>query len=156
MCVRAAVRVVRDLPLAEEVVQEAFLAAWRHGPTRYDAAKGSLSSWVMALTRHKAVDAVRHAESVRRVLRAEQALILPTRHEVAAEDAAVRSLQAARVRRAVQSLPMQQQRVLLLSYWAGLPQSQIAHRDGTPLGTVKTRTAAGLSRLRRTLDPEGS
>lgn len=55
------------------------------------------------------------------------------------------------MRSAVQELSTDQQRVLLLAYWAGLPHSQIALRDGTPLGTVKTRTAAALGRLRELL-----
>lgn len=153
-CLRTAVRLVRDRLLAEEVVQEAFLAAWAHAPTRYDPTRGALSSWLMTLTRHKAIDAVRRAEHARRVLRSAQAVPPAPDHE-AAEDAVVRALRAVRLRRAVASLPTDQQRVLLLSYWAGLSQSQIAAHDGTPLGTVKTRTAAGLARLRELFpDPE--
>jgi len=52
------------------------------------------------------------------------------------------------LRRGIEALPAAQQRVLLATYWEGLSQAQIACRDGTPLGTVKTRTAAGLTRLR--------
>jgi len=147
-CLRTAVRIVWDAALAEEVVQEAFLAAWQHAPTRYDPARGPLGSWLTTLTRHKAIDAVRHAEHLRRVQRSEQALTPPHRHEAAAEDTAVRSSAARRLRSAVLKLSADQQRVLLLAYWAGLPHSQIALRDGTPLGTVKTRTAAALTRLR--------
>ena len=148
---RAAVRIVRDAALAEEVVQEAFLAAWQHAPTRYDPARGPLVSWLVTLTRHKAIDAVRHAEHLRRVQRCEQAVTSLQQHEAAAEDTAVRGLTARRLRSAVQELSTDQQRVLLLAYWAGLPHSQIALREGTPLGTVKTRTAAALGRLRELL-----
>ncbi len=150
-CLRAAVRIVRDAALAEEIVQEAFLAAWQHAPTRYDPARGPLVSWLVTLTRHKAIDAVRHAEHLRRVQRCEQAVTSLQQHEAAAEDIAVRGLTARRLRSAVQELSADQQRVLLLAYWAGLPHSQIALRDGTPLGTVKTRTAAALGRLRELL-----
>lgn len=155
-CLRAAVRIVRDLTLAEEVVQEAFLAAWQHAPTRYDPAKGALGSWLVTLTRHKAIDAVRRAEHMRRLLQSEQAVTLPSEQE-SAEDAAARTLEAVRLRSAVASLSTDQQRVLLLSYWGGLSQSRIAIHDATPLGTVKTRTAAGLSRLREVFSAlEGS
>ncbi len=58
------------------------------------------------------------------------------------------------MRNALQAIPVGQQRVLLMSYWGGLSQSQIARQDGTPLGTVKTRTGAGLVRLRALLGPD--
>jgi len=103
-CLRTAVRIVRDAALAEEVVQEAFLAAWQHAPTRYDPARGPLGSWLTTLTRHKAIDAVRHAEHLRRVQRSEQALTPPHHHEAAAEDTAVRSSAARRLRSAVLEL----------------------------------------------------
>jgi len=66
-CLRLANRTVRDSMLAEEVVQEAFLAAWQHAPARFDPARGPLAVWLMTLTRHKAVDAVRRAERTRRL-----------------------------------------------------------------------------------------
>jgi len=152
-CLHLAARLVRDRSLAEEVVQEAFLAAWQHGPSRYDPARGPLESWLMALTRHKAVDAVRHAEHVRRVRHREEAEPRRATAGDLPEDVLLRLQAAAQVHRGLRELPAVQQRVLLLTYWAGLSQAQIAKRDGTPLGTVKTRSAAGLIRLRKTLLP---
>ncbi len=150
-CLLAAVRVVRDTALAEEVVQEAFLAAWQHAPRRYDPARGPLGSWLMTLTRHKAIDAVRHAAHLRRVQHRVQAMTPPHRYEAAAEDAAVRRLAAHQLRNTLQELSADHQRVLLMAYWGGLSHSQIALQDGGPLGTVKTRTAAALARLRESL-----
>jgi len=72
-CLRLAKGTVRDSMLAEEVVQEAFLAAWQHAPARFDPARGPLSVWLLTVTRHKAVDAVRHAERTRRLQRRQEA-----------------------------------------------------------------------------------
>jgi hypothetical protein len=72
-CLRLAKDTVRDSMLAEEVVQEAFLAAWQHAPARFDPARGPLAVWLMTLTRHKAVDAVRRAERTRRLQRRQEA-----------------------------------------------------------------------------------
>lgn len=146
---------MRDPSLAEEVVQEAFLAAWQHAPSRFDPSRGPLETWLMTLTRYKAVDAVRRAEHLRRVRRREEA---EPRQVTGApqqpEDIVARDQAAEQLRRALQGLPPAQQRVLLAAYWEGLSQSEIAGRDGTPLGTVKTRTTAGPSRLRGLLSAE--
>jgi len=154
VCFRSALRVVRDQWLAEEVVQEAFLAAWQHGPTRFDPRQGPLALWLITLTRHKAIDAVRHVEHVKRVRRPEEAELHSATSKELTEDLLLRSQAADGLRNRIQSLPLSQQRVLLLAYWAGLSQSQIAQRDAIPLGTVKTRTSAGLAHLRiLLLDP---
>jgi len=150
-CLRVALRMVRDPSLAEEVVQEAFLAAWQHGPSRFDPSRGPLESWLMTLTRHKAIDAVRHSEHVRRVQRDEEAEPRRATSPELPEEAVLRGIAAARLHHELAALPDAQRRVLLLSYWAGLSQTQIALRDDTPLGTVKTRTAAGMARLRMLL-----
>ncbi len=154
VCFRSALRVVRERWLAEEVVQEAFLAAWQHGPTRFDPRRGPLELWLITLTRHKAIDAVRHAEHVKRVRRHEEGDLHSATSKELTEDLLLRSQAADGLRDRIRSLPVAQQRVLLLAYWAGLSQSQIAQCDAIPLGTVKTRTSAGLAHLRiLLLDP---
>jgi len=151
--VRVALRTVRDRLLADDVVQEAFLAACQHAGTRFDPARGPLESWVLMLVRHKTVDTVRHAEHLRRVRRQEEA----EPHRVAGrdlpEDNVVRAEAAQHLTHGLAALPTAQQRVLVLAYWSGLTQSEIALADRTPLGTVKTRTALGLARLRAQLAP---
>ena len=57
-----ALRVVRDATLAEDVVQEAFLAVWR-GAGRFDEGRSKVSTWLLSLVHHKAVDAVRREEA---------------------------------------------------------------------------------------------
>jgi RNA polymerase sigma-70 factor (ECF subfamily) len=142
-------RVVRQAHLAEEIVQEAFLAVWRN-PGGYDGERGSVRSWLMGTVHHRAVDLVRREEAHRR--RAEHAVV-DVREEQAdhADDVAVeldRSQERALVRDALAGLPAEQRQVIELMYFSGLSQSQIAERTGLPLGTVKSRTLLGMRRLR--------
>ncbi len=106
VCFRLALRVVRERWLAEEVVQEAFLAAWQHGPTRFDPRRGPLELWLITLTRHKAIDAVRHAEHVKRVRRHEEAELHSATSKELTEDLLLRSQAADGLRDRIRSLPV--------------------------------------------------
>ena len=151
-----AYRMVRHVQVAEEIVQEAFLAVWRN-PDRYEAARGSVRSWLMGTVHHRAVDAVRREQAQRR--RAEQAAGLgPGIIEDPVDDVlAAIDLPRERklVRTALWKLPDEQREVIERMYFDGLSQSQIAERTGLPLGTVKSRTLLGMRRLRAHLG-EGS
>jgi RNA polymerase sigma-70 factor (ECF subfamily) len=145
-------RVVRQPFLAEEIVQEAFLAIWRN-PGGYDRGRGSVKSWLMAMVHHRAVDMVRREESQRR--RAEDAQVadaVPIEDiaDSVAEELDLRGERRA-VRTALQALPEEQRQVIELMYFGGLSQSAIAGRLDLPLGTVKSRTLLGMRRLRRAL-----
>jgi RNA polymerase sigma factor (sigma-70 family) len=147
-----AMRVVRQAHLAEEIVQEAFLAVWRN-PDGYDGDRGSVRSWLMGTVHHRAVDLVRREEAHRR--RAEHAVV-ELREEQAdhADDVAAdadRPHESALVRTALEELPDEQRDVIELMYFSGLSQSQIAERSGLPLGTVKSRTLLAMRRLRALL-----
>lgn len=141
-------RVLRDPSLAEDAVQEAFLAVWR-GATGYDASRGPAATWILTLVHRRAVDLVRHHE--RR--RAEQ---LPESFEVESEggtDVEVgRRDDARRIRAAFERLTSAQREVLGLAFYAGLTQSEIADRTGLPIGTVKSRMFTALARLRELLE----
>ena len=145
-------RVVRRSHLAEEIVQDAFMAVWRN-PGAYDADRGSVRSWLMGLVHHRAVDLVRREEAHRRRSKAS----IPQAMEEQADhaDEIVDRLGAPGERRAVRSalegLPPEQREVLEMMYFAGLSQSQIAEKTGTPLGTVKSRTLLGMRRMRGSL-----
>ncbi len=147
-CLRLARRVVRDEGLAHEVVQEVFLAWWRAAGDGYRADRGELGAWLSTLAHHKAVDAVRTSERHRRLLAAAMSQV-PCQPEQRLVDDVVwwevgrRSLQAA-----LPTLTLVQREVLDLAYVAGLTQAEIAERLGIPLGTVKSRTHAGMLRLR--------
>lgn len=138
-------RVVVDAGMAEDVVQEAFLAYWRN-PAAYDTARGSFRTWFLALVHHKAVDAVRHESSLRR--RAD-ALAERSAHDVVDDlaDGVADRLAASGIPAALRALPPVQREVLVLAYWGGYTQREIAARTGTPLGTVKTRMLTGMRRM---------
>jgi RNA polymerase sigma-70 factor (ECF subfamily) len=144
-----AFRLVRQAQVAEEIVQEAFLAVWRT-PERYDAARGSVRSWLMGTVHHRAVDAVRREQAQRR--RADQAAALAPRVIEDPIDDVVSALDLPGERRLVQKalagLPDEQRDVIERMYFDGMSQSQIAERTGLPLGTVKSRTLLAMRRLR--------
>lgn len=144
-------RVVADEQLAHDVVQEVFLAIWR-GAATYDGSRGSLSTWLFALTHHKSVDAVRRSQRHSGRRAPEEALTTAADPARAVDEQAVSAVQGDEVRAALAALPEPQRRALTLAYFGGYSQSEIAQLTGTPLGTVKTRTLAALRRLRAVLD----
>lgn len=145
-------RVVGQPFLAEEIVQEAFLAVWRN-PDRYDGARGSVRSWLMGTVHHRAVDAVRREQAQRR--RAEQASEIGPGVVEDPVDDLIAAIDLPRerklVRTALGALPDEQREVIERMYFEGLSQSQIAERTGLPLGTVKSRTLLAMRRLRANL-----
>ena len=138
-----ALRVVRDRALAEDTVQDAFLAVWRSASS-FSTSRGSARAWIMTLTHRRAVDIVRREE-----VRATAPL---ADGEGGGETVdLLLGLERQRVRRALEALPPAQREALELAYYAGLTQSEIAARLGQPLGTIKTRTFSALARLRALL-----
>jgi RNA polymerase sigma factor (sigma-70 family) len=150
-CYGLARRVVTDEQLAQDVVQEVFLAIWR-GAATYDGSRGTLSTWLYALTHHKSVDAVRRAQRHSGRRASEDALITEPDPSPGVDEQALASVRRDQVRAALADLPEPQRRALMLAYFGGYSQSEIAAMTGIPLGTVKTRTLAALRRLRSVLD----
>jgi RNA polymerase sigma factor (sigma-70 family) len=144
-------RVVGDEQLAQDVVQEVFLAIWR-GAAKYDGSRGSLNTWLFALTHHKAVDAVRRSQRHSGRRAPEEALTMEADPAPSVDEQALASVRRDQVRAALADLPEAQRKALMLAYFGGLSQSEIAQLTGIPLGTVKTRTLAALRRLRAVLD----
>lgn len=145
-----ALRVLRDEALAEDAVQEGFLAVWRTA-ARYLPERGKASTWILTLVHRRAVDVVRREER-RRTDTLEHAPE-PGGGDVH-EDAWLR-LQRERVQAALKQLPDPQREALELAYYGGFSQSELAERLGQPIGTIKSRMFAGLARLRELLgDPE--
>ena len=139
------VRILHDRAEAEDVLQETFLQVWRRAGD-FDESRGRAFTWLVTIARSRALDRLRAAGSRSRV--AGEAAQMP-RDEVgdAAEDA-LKSEQGTVVRQALAELPDEQRRALLLAYFEGLTQTEIAARLGDPLGTVKTRMRAGMMKLR--------
>jgi RNA polymerase sigma-70 factor, ECF subfamily len=146
-----AFRITNDGSLAEDVVQEAFLGAWRNA-ARYIEGRGSVKTWLLAIVHHRAIDAVRRRRPGASLPDRDDApppeLRLP---DVWAEVAA--NLDAAAVRAALAALTDVQREAIELAYFGGLTQVEIAEQTGTPLGTVKSRMRLGLLAMRRVLSP---
>jgi RNA polymerase sigma-70 factor, ECF subfamily len=147
-----ALRIVRDASLAEDAVQEGFLAAWR-GAARFDVARAKASTWLLSLVHHKAVDLVRREEARPANPTAE----LP--ESVAGDDVprtVLDGFERQRIDVALDQLSEPQREVLVLAYFDGLTQSELSERLGEPLGTIKSRTHAALARLRALLAENGA
>lgn len=146
-----ALRILRDEALAQDAVQEAFLALWRSAD-RFLAERAKASTWILTLVHRRAVDLVRREE--RR--RGEPLESAPEPVSSAtAEDEATLDFQRRVVQEALKRLPVEQREALELGYYGGLTQSEVAERLGQPLGTIKSRMFAGLSRLRDLLAQAG-
>ncbi|MFB8242643.1 sigma-70 family RNA polymerase sigma factor [Kitasatospora purpeofusca] len=145
-----ALRTLRSPAHAEEVAQEVLLEVWRTAAA-YRPERGTVLAWVLTIAHHRAVDRVR---SARAAADRERRLALPepaTGCEPPEEQAA-RSLDRVRVRSALAGLSAAQREALVLAYYGGYTQREIAQRLALPLGTVKTRIRDGLRRLRATFD----
>ena len=141
-----ALRVLRDEALAEDAVQDAFMAIWRTAP-RFVPEKGKASTWILTLVHRRAVDVVRREQRRRTET-------LDPAHEPGtggADEEAWLRLQRERVQHALRQLPDQQREALELAYYGGFTQSELAERLGQPLGTIKSRMFLGLARLRELL-----
>lgn len=142
-----AYRILGDGPSAEDAVQEAFLTVWRHGE-RIDLARGKLASFVMTIVHHKAIDMLRSR-------RRQTAFALdPVDLEKQGPDIADRAAQSMSreaISKALQSLPDEQRRPILMAYFEGLTHVEIADALKLPLGTVKSRLRLGLQKMRASL-----
>jgi len=146
-----ALRMLRDPSLAEDAVQEGFLAVWRSAP-RFVPERAKASTWILTLAHRRAVDAVRREE--RR--RADSLELAPEPASGGgADESAWLRLQRERVQAALRQLPDQQREALELAYYGGFSQSELAERLGQPLGTIKSRMFAGLTRMRELLGDPG-
>lgn len=142
-----AYRLLGERGEAEEVVQEALLAAWRAAGS-YDTMKGSTRTWFLSLVRHRAIDALRS-----RTRRPRLAVNADADWADACDTAERASTQAdaEAVRLAFAQLPVLQRQVMELAYFCGLTHTEIATRLAIPVGTVKGRLRLGLDRLRSEL-----
>jgi RNA polymerase sigma-70 factor, ECF subfamily len=145
-------RILNNREEAEDVLQELFLQVWRKAED-FDEARGRPFTWLVTLGRSRGIDRLRSLSSRERVAEA-GAREKPEEISDAASDA-FRSEQRGLVNEALAQLPDEQKRPLMLAYFDGLTQSEIATRLGAPLGTVKTRMRSGLIKLREHLASHG-
>ena len=144
-----AIRIVRNSSDAEDVVQEVFSQAWRTAPN-YQPARGTVAGWLLMMARTRAIDRLRSRESRRDAVDGPDLDGLPADIPSVSEQL-IANQQAARVREAMMTLPVEQRTALELAYFEGLTQTEIAERTQTPLGTVKTRIRTALTSLRRSV-----
>jgi RNA polymerase sigma-70 factor, ECF subfamily len=140
-------RICRRRATAEDVVQEAFLALWRHG-ARYERARGSVRSWLLSVVHNRAIDAVRRSLVIDRRTAGDSQIAERLAAPGLTDNEVVRRDEAARVRQALGQLPPEQRRVIELSYFGGLTHSQIAEFLELAPGTVKGRMRLGLQKMR--------
>ena len=136
---------LRDAHVAQEITQDVFLAIWR-GAGAFDVGRGSARSWILSLAHHKSVDAIRRW---RRPIAAPLSEGITDDVDVVEE--AIRKVESAGVQDALRTLSPDQREAIVLAYYGGYTQREIADRLRTPLGTIKTRIRDGLLRLRGVL-----
>jgi len=146
-----ALRVLRDEKLAEDAVQEGFLAAWRNAD-RFMPERAKASTWLLTFVHRRAVDLVRREDRRRADALTED--VEQASSGSAEEDAWLR-FERERVQAALKQLPDQQREALELAYYGGFSQSELAERLGQPIGTIKSRMFTGLARLRELLADPG-
>jgi len=153
MAYSIALRITADPSAAEDVVQEAFLGAWRNA-ARYSQARASVRTWLLSIVHHRAIDAVRRRRPTSELPEADAVPPPPLRVPDVWGEVSGR-LDAETVRVALAGLSDVQREALELAYFGGLTQQEIAERTRTPLGTVKSRMRLGLLALRHALEAPG-
>jgi RNA polymerase sigma factor (sigma-70 family) len=144
-----ALRILRDERLAEDAVQEAFIAVWRQAAS-FRPERAKAQTWLLTLVHRRAVDLVRREER-----RRGEPLDPETEPagSSAADDAELRNRRST-VQRALAELPFEQRQPIELAYYGGLTQSELAEQLDQPIGTIKSRMFAGLKRLGELLPDE--
>ena len=153
MAYSIALRITADPSAAEDVVQEAFLGAWRNAG-RYSQARASVRTWLLSIVHHRAIDAVRRRRPTSEFPE-EDAVPPPALRMPDVWGEVAGRLEAETLRAALAGLSDVQREALELAYFGGLTQQEIADRTRTPLGTVKSRMRLGLLALRRALEAPG-
>jgi RNA polymerase sigma-70 factor (ECF subfamily) len=138
-------KVLRDPAHSDEVTQEAFVELWRLAP-RYDASRGSVRSWATTLAHRRAIDRVRSEQAARD--RTERDAQKRPAESPDVADQVVASIEATRVRKAVERLTVMQREAVELAYFGGHTYREVAVLLNVPEGTVKTRIRDGMIRLR--------
>ena len=147
-----AMRILRSREDSEDLVHDVFIEAWQRADA-YREARGTVRAWLLVRTRSRAIDRLRTLAIARRHVD-DEAAFPPELYAISDDDLSL-TTDHRRARECLLKLPDPQREALELAYFAGLSCSEIAGRTGSPVGTVKSRMAAGLSRLRGAFGTEG-
>lgn len=148
-----AYRMVGTRAVAEDIVQESFLAIWR-SKVRYERDRGSVRAWVLGIVHHRTIDALRRNLVHDRRRASAEGIEERQQAPELTDVEAVRREEAREVRAALSTLPGEQSRVIELAYYGGFTHTQIAEMLGEPVGTVKGRMRLGLAKMRRQMTGE--
>jgi RNA polymerase sigma factor (sigma-70 family) len=148
-----AMAVLSDRGLAEDVTQEAFVRAWRHAGA-YDPRRGSVATWLLTIARNLAIDTLRMRRSDP-IDPSTLAAIVGATHSRGPLDDAVAASEADHLRAALNTLPEEQRRALVLAAIGGRTSQEVSELEGIPLGTAKTRIRTAMLRLRAALVTAG-
>ena len=144
-------RIVRERPLAEEVLQDSFISIWNHAAS-YARTKSAPTTWMTAIVRNRSLDVVRRTREEPDI---DDALVANLADESAspAREVAAR-FEARSLERCLGELDAEQRQTIALAFHHGLTHSELAQHLRRPLGTVKTHIRRGLARLRDCLMKE--
>ena len=145
-----ALRILGDETEAEDIVQEVFSQAWKQA-ARYNASRGAVGAWLLTLTRSRAIDRLRAKRARPGDVSDERVADQLVDAGPPADLLVLSSEQVARVRAALDELPLLQRAAIELAYYEGLTHAEIADRLEQPLGTVKTRIRLAMLKLRDVL-----
>jgi RNA polymerase sigma-70 factor, ECF subfamily len=149
-----AMRLLRSREAAEDVVHDAFVQVWR-SIDRYDAAIGSMRSWLLTIVRNKAIDSMRRTRPTEHVDELELHSLMRSAPNPTADEA-LAALDRSAVRDAIATLPADQREAVILAYFGGLTYREVAERLEIPAGTAASRLRLALGKLRATLSAAGS
>ena len=142
----AALRILGDSARAQDVAQDVFLKVWRD-PSRFDARRGELGSYLRLMARSRALDLYRESQAAGRARNRLEYMAEPSDDDQPSR-LVEREDDRAAVRDALRKLPEAQREALVLTYWGGMTADEIARRCGVPLGTAKSRVRLGMVKLR--------
>jgi len=153
----AAYRILNNAALAQDVTQDVFVRVWRN-PSKFDARRGELGSYLRLMARSRALDLWREGQAAGRASDRLKVVVAhqESRVEERPADMAERENARSVVREALGGLPTNQREAVVLAYWGGMTADEIARKEGVPLGTAKSRIRLGLAKMREQLEAAGA
>lgn len=145
-----ALTITRDARVAEDLAQEAFLRAWRHAQN-FDPRRGTVATWLMVITRNLAIDTIRTRPAPEPVDPDEIVSMPTTKVDPGPAETVARMSDVDWLRRALQELPDEQRRAVVLAGVAGYTAQEVAEHEQIPIGTAKSRIRLAMDKLRHAL-----